>query len=440
VVENSLGAPIESAFSEFNPEPLASASIAQVHVARLISGEEVVVKVQRPSIGQTIESDLNILYWLARKVEDESGAFDPVSIVREFERAISKELNFKFEARNLERFQRNFAAWDQIYIPKVYTDISSQTVMVMERLQGNKITEVVDAGYDMDEIGRQCVGMLFKMVFEDGFFHGDLHPGNLWVLEDGRIGLIDFGLVGRMSKANKDVMADLLLNIATKNNEGVAQALYRIGISLGKTDYDAFEADVAELMDVYFENVSLADVDFGAYLREVVDGAARHNLRVPADFTMFFKAVMTVEGIGKIISPDLDIIDECRPFVERLVAERYSPQRILKNVADSVQALAHFGQQFPMVANQFLDQIDDGRINIGIEHPQLDKLERQRGKRNNRLSLVILAGVLFAAGTVMRNDDTALLLGMPWVSAVCYILSSTIGLRVLWRIHRDTDW
>jgi ubiquinone biosynthesis protein len=443
VVEESLGASIEASFSDFSSEPLASASIAQVHSARLLSGEEVVVKVQRPGISKTIESDLHILYWLAKKIEEtvpEAEALDPVSIIREFERAISKELDFKFEARNLQRFQRNFVDWEQVYIPAVYTELSSETVMVMERLRGAKITEVGDAGFDMDEIGRQCVGLLFKMVFEDGFFHGDLHPGNLWVLDDGRIGLIDFGLVGRMSQANKDAMADLLLNIATKDHEGLARTLYQIGISRGKTDYAAFEADVAELMDVYFDNVSLAEVDFGAYLREIVEGAIRHNLRVPADFTMFFKAVMTVEGIGKIISPSLDIIAECRPYVERLVAERYAPPRVLRNVADTVQAFARFGRQFPTVASQFLEQIEDGRLNIGVEFPELETMEKGRDKRNNRLSLIILAGVLFGSATVMRNDDTALLLGLPWASMVCYALGSAIGLRVWWRIFRDSDW
>jgi ubiquinone biosynthesis protein len=443
VVEESLGGPISSAFTEFDVDPVACASIAQVHCATLLSGEEVVVKVQRPGIGHKIESDLHILYWLAKRVEEtvpEAEALDPVSIIREFERAISKELDFKFEARNLERFDRNFADWEHVYIPAVFSEISSETVMVMERLRGQKITEAVGSGFDMEEIGRQCVQLLFKMVFEDGFFHGDLHPGNLWVLTDGRIGLIDFGLVGRMSRANKDSMADLFLNIATKDHEGVARTLFDIGIRRGKTDYSAFEADVSELMDVYFENVSLAEVDFGAYLREIVEGAIRHNLRVPADFTMFFKAVMTVEGIGKIISPHLDLVEECKPYVERLVAERYSPNRVLKNAADTVQAFGRFGQQFPIVASQFLEHVEDGRINIGVEYPELEAMEAGRSRRSNRTALVILACVLFSAATLMRNDDTTLLLGLPWASTLCYAFSSAIGCRVIWRIFREKNW
>ncbi|MEE2757673.1 MAG: AarF/UbiB family protein [Myxococcota bacterium] len=443
VVEESLGRTLDEAFSTFEEEPLASASIAQVHSAALLDGTEVVVKVQRPGIGKKIEADLHILYWLAKKVEEtvpEAEAFDPVAIVREFERAISKELDFKFESRNLIRFSKNFSTWDQVYIPDVYEDLSSQTVMVMERLKGRKITEAVGHGYDMEAIAKDCVSLLFKMVFEDGFFHGDLHPGNLWVLEDGRVGLIDFGLVGRMSHANKDAMADLFLSIATKDCEALAQTLYTIGIKRGKTDYSAFEADVAELMDIYFDNVSLANIDFGSYLREIIEGAIRHNLRVPSDFTMFFKAIMTVEGIGKQISPDLDIVAECKPYVERLVAERYSPQRVIKNTADTVQAFARFGQKFPLVAHQFLEHIDDGRINIGVEYPDAERMETARRSRWNRLSLVVLTGVLFTAGIVMRNDSVSTLLGIPWPATLCLTAGGFLGIRLVWRILRSGDW
>lgn len=444
VLEEAMGRPVTEAFEEFDSSPLASASIAQVHSARLADGSDVVVKVQRPGIRATIEADLHILYWLARKVEEtvpEAEAFDPVAIVREFERAISKELDFSFELKNLIRFSKNFTEWDQIYIPIPHEELSSESVLVMERLHGTKITEATDLGFDMESVARDCVSMLFKMVFEDGFFHGDLHPGNLWVLADGRVGLIDFGLVGRMSQANKDAMADLFLSIATKDNEGLARTLYNIGTKRGPTDYAAFEADVAELMDIYFDDVSLANIDFGSYLREIVEGAIRHNLRVPSDFTMFFKAIMTVEGIGKIISPNLDIVAECRPYVERLVAERYSPQRVVKNAADTIQAFARFGQKFPIVAHQFLEQIDEGRLNIGVEYPDAVKMEEQRTRRNNRLILALSAATLFGSGVAMRNDVVEpTILGWPWPTTLCVFIASAVGLRVLWRILRSGHW
>ena len=443
VVQKSLDGPLEDAFSEFDQTPLASASIAQVHVARLHSGDEVVVKIQRPGVAVAIESDLHILYWLAKKIEEavpEAEAFDPVSIVGEFEKAISRELKFKLEAKSLERFRNNFSSWDNVYIPKVYNALTTDTVLVMERLHGVKITDACRVKNDMDEIAGQCVSMLFKMVFEDGFFHGDLHPGNLWVLEDGRIGLIDFGLVGRMSQASKDLLAELLFHIVMKDHEGVARVLYNIGIKRGKTDYPAFEADVSDLMYTYFDNVSLAEVDFGAYLREIVEGAIRHNLRVPADYTMFFKAIMTVEGIGKIVSPELDLLAECRPFVERLVAERYAPKRVIRNVADTLQGLARVGQQLPRVASHLLEQIDDGGLRLGIEHTQLDAIEDGKIARNNRLLLTVFASVFLIAGVWMRNDGHPLLLGVNWKSTVCFVLSGGLSFRILWRILASGRW
>ncbi|MCB9549274.1 MAG: AarF/ABC1/UbiB kinase family protein [Myxococcales bacterium] len=443
VVEAALKCPLEDVFSEFSEEPLASASIAQVHTARLKSnGEEVVVKVQRPGIRQTIESDLHILHWVARQIEvsiPEAQAFDPVAIALEFERAISKELDFTFEANNLERFDRNFAAWPSIHIPRVHRECSSRTILVMERLRGKKITEAAPLGFDMEAIARECVSMIFKMVFEDGFFHGDLHPGNLFVLEDGRIGLIDFGLVGRMTQVMKDAMADLLLHLATRNHAGVARALFEIAIRTGKVDYGRWEAEVSELMDVHLADASLAEVDFGEILRALVEGAIRHNVRIPADYTMFFKAIMTVEGIGKIVAPDLDLLSECRPHVERLIAARYSPERVLRASVDTLQAFARFARQFPVSAHEFLRSIEDGRINVGLDFGQLEKLERARDRRLNRAVLAGLTAAFLFCGVLLRHDARWTVFGVPGLSLLAFIVGGYLSFRLFWRIRKE-DW
>ena len=442
-VEASLGRPVEEVFADFSVEPLASASIAQVHTATLHeSGDDVVLKIQRPGIRETIESDLHILYFVARQIEatiPEARAFDPVSIAREFEKAISKELDFSFEARNLERFDRNFEDWPSVYIPRIYKQHCSDTVLVMERLRGEKITEAAQAGHQMEPIAQECVRMLFKQVFEDGFFHGDLHPGNLWVLEDGRIGLIDFGLVGRMSQSMKDQIADLLMAMVTRNYEGVARAFYEISIRGSKVDYPAFEADSVELMSRYFDNATLAEVDFGMYLRDLVEGAIRHDVRIPPDYTMFFKAIMTVEGIGKIVSPDLDLISECRPYVERLIAERYAPERVIRVTVDMLQAFAKLGRTFPITAHQFLEQIEDGRLAIGVEHTQLAQIEDAKDQRFNRALMATAATTMLLCGTLAR-DGSFTILGFPGISLVCYVLGGYLGSRVVWKILRSGRW
>ena len=439
VVETSLGAPLEELFAEFDDKPLACASIAQVHLAQLPGGEEVVVKIQRPGIEDTITSDISILYFVARQIEatiPEATALQPVSIAREFEKAILKELDFNHEANHLERFDRNFSDWPSVHIPKLYREQSTKRVLTMERLRGVKITDAPARGFEMEPIARECVRALFKMAFDDGFFHGDLHPGNLFVLDSGQIGLIDFGLVGRMTQTMKDHVADLLLAVVSHDFEGVARSFYEISIRTGKVDYPAFEQDTVELMERYFLHKTLAEVDFGAYLRELVEGAVRHDVKVPPDYTMFFKAIMTVEGIGKAIAPDLDLVSECRPYVEALVVERYSPARVIRTAVETLQAFGRIGQQFPLTANEVLRRIDDGQMAIGVEYTQIERLERGREVRTNRTLAMALGIALLLVAALVKDEASFTLLGFPGFSLLATLGGLGLTGRVLLRIAR----
>lgn len=446
VIDESLGRSglkLDDVFDDFSEKPLASASIAQVHTARLKTGEEVVVKVQRPGIRTTIESDLNILYFVAKQLDEtvpEAKAFDPVAITHEFEKAIIKELDFNFEANNLDRFDRNFSSWPSIHIPRVYRDLSSDRVLVMERLRGVKITQAEESGHDGDRAARELVRALFKMAFEDGFFHGDLHPGNIFILPDGRLGLIDFGLVGRMSPAMKDAMAELLLAVVTHDYEGVARALYGISVRTGKIQYAQWEADCVELCEKYFVSRTLAEIDFGALLRDLVEGAIRHDVRVPPDYTMFFKAIMTVEGIGKTLSPNLDLVSECRPYVEQLVAQRYSPERVMKSAADALTAFGRLGRIFPVKAGEFLQQIEDGRIAVSVEQKGIERLEEARDRRLNRGVLAAVACTLLLVGTLCRQDARLTLFGAPGITVVTWTVASWMLVRLVFRLTRSGRW
>ena len=443
VVETSLGRPLADIFDDFSEKPLACASIAQVHTARLKSGEEVVVKIQRPGVKDMVDSDLNILHFIARKLEEsipEIKAFEPVAIAREFEKAIKRELDFTHEATHLDRFDRNFSSWPSVHIPRLYRAHCTDRVLVMERLVGAKITLAGEFGHDLSAVARECVRMLFKMVFEDGFFHGDLHPGNIFILPDGRIGLIDFGLVGRMTPTMKDAMADLLLAIVTHDYAGAARCLYDISLHSGRVNYGQWEADTVELCEKYFAHRTLGEVDFGALLRDLVEGAIRHDVRIPPDYTMFFKAIMTVEGIGKTITPDLDLIGECRPYVERLIAQRYSPERVLKSAADALQAFARLGRVLPNKLNEFLSEMEGGRIALSIEDKQIDRLEEGRDRRSNRAVLTAVACTLLVVGTLARHDARFTILGSPGATVITWTAGGYIALRLLWRIARQGRW
>lgn len=438
VVESSLGKPVEAVFDEFSVEPLACASIAQVHTARLKSGEAVVVKVQRPGVRETIEADLNILHFFARRLEEtfpEARAFGPSAIALEFDRAIRRELDFTGEARNSARFAKNFESWERIHVPKVFTEHSTDRVLVMERLYGVKIVDAVGR-HDMDPIAQEVVRMLFKQVFEDGFFHGDLHPGNLFVLDDRRIGLIDFGLVGRMSPAMREALADLLLALSLRSYEGVARALYDISHKTETVDYAAWERDVTELMDEHLASTSLADVDFGAVLRDIVDGAMRHHVRVPPDYTMFFKALMTVEGIGKQISPDLDIIAACQPYVERLIARRYEPEALLRTTVDTMRAFGKIGRRLPVSVEQILQQIDERRLGIQISDTHADRRLAQAERLANRAVLVVVAVSLGAFALALEAYASGSIHARR-IQVGFASLSALLLARVLWRIRGE---
>ena len=460
VIKEELEDEVNVLFADFSTEPLACASIAQVHTARLqldSSGEvsrvsqaqeaagelvEVVVKVQRPGIRSTIEADLSILHFLAKQAVEafpEVEAFRPDKILVEFERAILKELNFGYEAQNLTRFRRSFEDWETVHIPMLYRELSTDRVLVMERLNGVKITEAEPYGHPMDLIASETVRMLFKQVFEDGFFHGDLHPGNLLILEDSRIGLIDFGLVGRLSPAMRDAMADLLLHVTTRNHEGVARSLYEISIHQDPINYPQWEADVCELMDMHFSNSSLADVDFGQIVRDLIEGAVRHRAQIPPDYTMFFKSIITVEGIGKQVSPELDIITEIRPYAQRLIARRYQPEQLLRGGIDAIQALSRFSKRLPHTTQQLMQQIENQQLGFQLSDAQLaERTHTQRMLFNlgvagfMSVSLLALGLAFFTVGAELRWGHE--------MGVTLSLLGSVMGVRVVWHVMWRGPW
>lgn len=451
VIETELGSSIRETFATFVDKPLASASIAQVHRATLMTGEQVVVKVRRPSIASKIQSDMSILYWVARQMEDglqEAQAFNPVAIVSEFEKSIMRELNLKHEVSHLQRFQNNFTDWEQVHVPQVYPELCTPSLMVMEFLNGVKITDAPPLGHDMPVIANDCVRMIFKMVFEDGFFHGDLHPGNLLVLQDGRIGLIDFGLVGRMSQSMKDGMAELLLAIVSEDYERVARAFYALSIKRGSVDYEAYEQDVTDLMIQHFQNSNLSDIDFGQYLQEIVEGAIRHNLSVPPNYTMFFKAIMTVEGIGKQVSPDLDLISACKPYVQALVAERFGPDRVMREATRSVMELSTVIHRLPNSLNTSMKMIENGYLPIMLEEKDAKARSLAADRRSNRMIVTgigfsfLAIGGLLGTGILESAQATLGWSQLPFAlfSLGCGAIGTTLLTFVLLKILFERNW
>lgn len=376
-IERSLGATVEELFEEFDAEPLAAASVAQVHraILRTEAGpRDVAVKVQRPRITETIASDLDILHSFAALLErtiPESRTYSPVGLVRQFDRAITNELDFTTEADNAARFSRNFG--DQAYVrfPKVYGQASSKHVITLEYLEGCKISEAIELGYSGKRLARIAVKLIIKQIFEDGFFHADPHPGNVLILgtpEEPIYALIDLGMVGRLSPRMRDQTVDLMVAAIRRDYDAIADAMLALATPTRKIDHRAYRSEVALLADRYLGK-QLQDIEMSALVRDLVQTASKYGLEVPPDFLLVGKALMTVEGIGKEIAPDLDILEEASPHFFDILKQRYSPERLGAELLRRVERWSGMTGALPDQLQELLEDLRLGRLAIHARDP-----------------------------------------------------------------------
>ncbi len=328
-VETSLGAELAELFESFDEEPLAAASIAQVHRAVLKTDDgprQVVVKVQRPGIAETIASDVDILYTFAALVEraiPESRIYSPVGLVQQFDQAINAELDFSTEAENALRFSQNFESFRNVKFPKPYKTASSKRVLTLEFLDGKKIYDAIAVGHSGKKLARIALDIIVKQIFEDGFFHADPHPGNVLVLGEPDapvFAMLDLGMVGRLSPKMRDLTIDVMVGAVRKDYEAIADAMYQIGTPTKKIDMDAYRAEVGLLSEKYLGK-QLKDIELSAMIRDLVQGATKYGLEIPSDFMLVGKSLMTVEGVGKEIDPELERLRGSQAAVSRSAAQ-----------------------------------------------------------------------------------------------------------------------
>ncbi len=434
-IEAELGAPIEELFTRFDETPLASASIGQVYRAglRIEDGElDVVVKAQRPNIAHTIDRDIDLLYFLARSVErtiPESQIYRPARLVEEFDRAIRAELDFAQEADNAERFAQNFADLPTVAFPKVYRQVSSRKAITLEYLPGKNVFTAVAQGASAERIAKNAVQIVVKMIFEHGFFHADPHPGNILILgtaEQPVLGLVDLGLVGRLSPRFRDRLVDLVIAIGLKDPRVIADALFAIGRPTKKIDRVAYEAEVARLADKYLGR-KLGDVDFSDFLRDLATNAVKYGIEAPPEFLMVGKALMTVEGIARQIYPSLDVVEEIRPYLTDIVGYRYSPERLTSDLLHVATRFANAMSEFPGRADDILEDLRQGRMSVEIRQPT-------HATANERLGRRIFSGLvvssLIISGTVLLDHGRTLIAGSMFGLAALITFSSGVALAL----------
>ncbi len=410
VLAETFGGLEAELFADIDETPLASASIGQVHKARVRIDDaelDVVIKVQRARIRGTIERDLDLLYILARLIErhiPESRIYSPVGMVSEFERAILAELDFGAEADHAEKFAQNFSGDPSVRFPYIYRAASGKRVLTMERFIGEKIYEFASDEQTAQLVAKNALHVVAKMIFEHGFFHADPHPGNIIMLgakADPVIGMIDLGLVGRLSQDMRDKAIQLMLAAVAGDPGPLADALIAMGKPRGRIDLPAFRAEVAVLSEKYLGK-PIAEVELAALIRDLVQGAVKYEIEMPVEMMMVGKSLMTIEGIGKEIYPELDVFTELRPYFLRLLWQRYSPERMGKELLVGLGRLSTSATRLPSQLDDILTDLRAGQLRVHAVDPDAAGLRDRLGRRLYSAvlsaSLVVGASILLAAG------------------------------------------
>jgi ubiquinone biosynthesis protein len=377
-IRESFGRDPEELFRTIEPQPVAAASIAQVHRATTLDGEEVVVKVQRPGISDQIRADLSVLRYLARLLEavvEETGIYTPVGIIDEFDRAIHEELDFLNEASNIRAFYENNRDRNFLRIPKVYEDLSNRTILTLEYLRGVKISQIDLTQHDRGKIARHIVEGAFRQLFEDGLFHGDPHPGNILVLEDEVIGLLDFGLVGRLTKRMQETLVMLVLSIALKDSDSVARLLYRLGVPDGRADLLGFKTDIEGILTQYLPGGStLGGINTRNLLRDLFDLAVKYRIRIPKEYALLSRASVETEGVLRSLYPDLKIVEIALPYAKQLLAERYDPGQLQGGLMRTLLRLQTLATDLPLQFSQILMDLEGGKFAVTVRGEQLERM------------------------------------------------------------------
>ncbi|MCM2333109.1 MAG: AarF/ABC1/UbiB kinase family protein [Anaeromyxobacteraceae bacterium] len=404
VIEASLGAPAEERFAWLDPEPLASASIAQVHRARTHDGQEVVVKVQRPDIRERIDADLALLRYLAVLLEavvEETGISTPTAIVEEFDRTVHEELDFENEARNARAMREAAAGRDFVVIPRVHDALSTSLVLTLDYVEGTKLNEVgPDSGHDLEKLARTIIEASFRQLFEDGLFHGDPHPGNILVLPGERIALLDFGLVGRLTRVQQEALVTLILAVALRDPQAVARMLDKLGTADSRIPFHEFSKDIGGILDRYL-GLKLGEIRTSSVLRDLLDLAVRHRIQVPKEYAVLAKASMTVEGIIRRLYPQLDIIEVGLPYARELMLARFNPQDPSGVLMKSLLKLQGLAEDVPAQLSQILADLERGKLQVKVRSLDAEDIGRRLSAVGVLLFLGLIAASLLVGGLVV---------------------------------------
>lgn len=445
VVAGELGRPVQEVFASFDDEPIAAASIGQAHAARLHDGTEVIVKVRRPGAVEVVDADLALIRRLAETAVRRSelaDRYDAVGLVEEFSDTLRAELDYTREAESARRFAASFADDPEVRIPRVFSEHSGERVLTLERLRGIKIDDVsaLDAaGIDRTALAARASRMLMKMVFEDGFFHADPHPGNFFVEPDGRIGLMDFGMTGAIDDATRDRLADVLLALTAFDIPRLVDVLLSLGVAREHVDRASLERDLARLIGPYYAR-ALGDISIADLLQEMLDVIRRHHLALPRGLALLAKTLIMSEGLATHLAPRFRLTTVLVPYAERMLATRFSPNVWGPRLARAAGDAARLGLTLPRRVDRLLDALERGDIEIRMRPAGFDEVVGRFERLANLIVLGILAAAIMNGLAVLMSiyHPAGWEAWVPVVFVVGFVFAVALGAYLAWAITRPT--
>jgi ubiquinone biosynthesis protein len=447
IIEKEAGVKTDKIFSRLESRPIAAASIAQVYYGTLHDGSDVIVKVQRPYIKEQIETDINILTTAANLMEkhiSESVFFNPKGIVEEFSKTIRKELNFVEEERNCLRFRRNFENNPDVYIPKVYSEYTTDRLLIMERIPGVRIDDIPGIerlGLDRKRLARLGVDAYFKQIFEDGFFHADPHPGNIYAMPDGNIGFMDFGIVGRVSPELRESMANTFLALIHRDFDRLIDQYIDLGLIPEHVDLDmfrkGFKEDLADFLEPLY-GLTLKEINFSEYLETVTALAVKHNMKIPSDLLLMNKAMLILENIGVQLDPDFDFIAASEPYASKLVRSRVSPSKMYEYTKKNALNISDLITLFPKQLKQLMRKLISDEFHMKMTHIGLEKFILDMDRSTNRIAFsMIISSMLLSSAIMHASGVGPKIYGMSLFGFVAFGCAFLLGIWLLISIIRS---
>lgn len=435
IVQAELGQPIDRLFSRFEETPMAAASMAQVHHADLHDGTNVVVKVQRPGIEEVIRADLEVMFYFARLLERHvpgSRIYNPLGVVQELEQTILRELDFLREADSAERFLDQFKEDRSVFVPRIFWDLSSKRVLTMEHSPGKRISALHPGDYrERLRAADILMRLLLEQIFEHGFFHGDPHPGNVFVLDDGRLCYHDFGIIGRLSPRDQENLRQLFLAVIARDAEWLGEIYLEMGGAVGPVDRSAFVRDLEQALEHYYATYGQGN-SFGEILGQFIRLGGQHQVRLLKQILLVAKAFMLTESIVRTLNPVFDTIAAFQAYSQRLLKQQLMPdlsQRGLAQSYRSVSALKSALGDLPVALAKGLKQLQQGELTLRIRHDGLETFQQHLDRASNRVSFsLLIAAIVVASSIVMSFHTGPHLEGIPLIGLIGYALAAVLGL------------